>query len=74
MQLKESGIQVPLKKNPESITSNPESSKWSPESKAGFDYLTRGDLMWYYPKELVLAIFWLKLSGNIYAYCVFDRQ
>ena len=38
-----SGIQVPLRKNPESSTWNLESTAWNPESKRVLDSLTLGD-------------------------------
>ena len=45
IQLKESGIQVPLTKNPENRTWNPESTAWNPESKTVLDFLTLGDII-----------------------------
>ena len=42
IQLKESGIQVPLTKNPESSIWNPESMAWKPESKTVLDSFTWG--------------------------------
>ena len=41
-QLKESGIQISLIKNPESSAWNPESTLWNPESKTVLVYLTWG--------------------------------
>ena len=37
---RESGIHVPVTKNPESSTLNPESTVWSPESKTFLDSLS----------------------------------
>ena len=41
----EPGIQVPLTKNPESSTWNPEYTALNPKSNAVLDFLTWGDLV-----------------------------
>ena len=41
----ESGIHIPLTKNPESGTWNPESTTWSTESKTVLDSLTWGNIL-----------------------------
>ena len=42
--LKESGIPIPLTKNPESSIWNPELGAWNPESKTALDSLTWGEV------------------------------
>ena len=43
MHLKESGIQVPVTKNLESSTRNPDFTAWNPESGTFLDSFTLGD-------------------------------
>ena len=47
----ESGIQVPLKKNAESSSLNPESTAWNPESKSALDSLIWGDKVHAYTRK-----------------------
>ena len=69
MQLKESGIQVPLTKNLKLAgTWNPESTVWNPESKTVLDYpRRRGDCLKWVVKFCIYSekAKWFLIRGRI---------